>query len=130
MDTNAAADLVAKRGSVLDRAKEARRSGGRLGISIPVLAELYYGVEFSSTRDKNLERLERARAGLTVWPFDEKAAAEFGRPRAELRRQGRPMQGIDIMTAAIARCLGNCTVVTSDSDLAAVTGLSIANWRE
>ncbi len=35
---------------------------------------------------------------------------------------------IDIMIAAIARTLGDCTVVTTDSDLAAIPGLAVENW--
>src|SRR5437870_2553460 len=118
LDTNTAGDLIEKRGNVPNRARDARRKGGRIGIGIPVLAELYYGVEFSASRDKNLQRLKHAISRLTIWPFDERAAAEFGRLRAELRRLGRPMQVLDIMIAAIALSLGNCTVVTVDSDLA------------
>jgi tRNA(fMet)-specific endonuclease VapC len=129
LDTNMAGDFIEKRGSVPAKVTEARLSGGRIGIGIPVLAELYYGVEFSSTRDRNMERLQRAVAGLVVWPFDKRAAAEFGRLRAELRRIGRPMQVIDIMIAAIALSLGSCTVITADSDLAAVPGLRVGNWK-
>jgi tRNA(fMet)-specific endonuclease VapC len=128
LDTNTVGDLIEKRGNMPDRVREARRNGGRIGISIAVLAELYYGVEFSSSRDKNLDRLRRAISGLTIWPFDEKAAAEFGRLRAELRRRGRPMQVIDIMIAATAFSLGNCTVVSADTDLLAVPGLAMENW--
>ena len=47
---------------------------------------------------------------------------------AELRRTGRPMQVVDMMIAAIAFSLGNCTVVSADSDLAAVPGLMVENW--
>jgi tRNA(fMet)-specific endonuclease VapC len=129
LDTNTAADFIEKRGNVPDRAREVRRKGSRIGICISVLAERYYGVEFSSSRDKNLKRLKKALAGLTVWPFDENAAAEFGRIRAELRRLGRPMQILDMMIASIALRLGNCTVVSSDSDLSAVPGLTVENWR-
>jgi len=39
------------------------------------------------------------------------------------------MQVIDMMIAAIALSLGNCTVVTTDSDLSAVPGLSVENWE-
>src|SRR5438874_13443194 len=117
-----------KRGKAPERAREARRQGGRIGIVIPLLAELYYGVEFSASRDKNLQRLRRALSGLTSWPFDEKAAAEFGKIRAELRRRGRPMQVIDIMSAATTLSLGNSTVVSTDSDLNAVPGLPVENW--
>ncbi|OWK43102.1 type II toxin-antitoxin system VapC family toxin [Fimbriiglobus ruber] len=63
-----------------------------------------------------------------LWPFDEDAAFEYGRLHAELLRLGRPMQVIDIMIAAIALTLGNTTVVTKDSDLAAVPGLTVENW--
>jgi tRNA(fMet)-specific endonuclease VapC len=38
------------------------------------------------------------------------------------------MQQIDIQIAAIALTLGNCTVVTTDTDLAAVPGLHTENW--
>ncbi len=56
------------------------------------------------------------------------AAQEFGRIFAELRRMGRPMRQIDIMIAAIAFSLGRCTVITTDTDLAAVPGLTVDNW--
>ena len=39
------------------------------------------------------------------------------------------MQVVDMMLAAIAMSLGDCTVVTSDSDLFAVPGLSVENWE-
>lgn len=105
LDTNTAGDLIEKRGNVPERARQARRGGGRIGIGMPVLAELYYGIEFSASHDTNLQRLRHAISRLTIWPFDERAAAEFGRIRADLRRRGRPMQVIVI--AAIAMSLGN-----------------------
>ena len=39
------------------------------------------------------------------------------------------MQVVDIMVAAIAFSLGNCTVVSSDTDLTAVPGLTVENWE-
>src|SRR5262245_57105325 len=41
---------------------------------------------------------------------------------------GRPMPVIDLMIAAIAFNLGNCTVVSNDVDRAAVPGLAVENW--
>ena len=38
------------------------------------------------------------------------------------------MQQIDVMIAAIAKTLGNCTVVSADGDLAAVPGLTVESW--
>ena len=75
-----------------------------------------------------LQRLRLALSRLVVWPYTNEAAQQFGRVFADLRRIGRPMQQIDIMVAAIASTLGNCTVVTKDSDLNAVPGLAVENW--
>jgi tRNA(fMet)-specific endonuclease VapC len=70
-----------------------------------------------------IHRLRLALSRLVVWPYTNEAAEQFGRVFAELRRIGRPMQQIDIMVAAIAFAIGNCTVVSTDTDLAAIPGL-------
>ena len=44
------------------------------------------------------------------------------------KRIGRSMQQVDIMIAAIVFSLGNCSVVTADSELAALPGLPVENW--
>lgn len=63
-----------------------------------------------------------------MWPYDDRAAAEYGRIFTELKRLGRPVQQVDMMIAASAFALGNCTVVSADSDLRAVPGLTVENW--
>lgn len=130
LDTGAAGDYLDRRKGAFARAKEEVARGNRIGICVPVLGELYFGIELSASRDKNLQRLRRDLPTLTIWPFDSAAVAEYGRLAAELRRLGRPMQQIDIQIAAIALSLGNCTVVSSDSDLAAVPSLTVEKWSE
>lgn len=44
-------------------------NGHRVGIGLPVLAELWYGVENSSSRERNAERLRRVLPDLIVWPL-------------------------------------------------------------
>jgi tRNA(fMet)-specific endonuclease VapC len=128
LDTGIASDFVNRRRGVFERTRDEVGRGNRVGIGMPVLAELAYGIEHSASRDRNMQRLRGALAALKLWPFDEKAAFEYGRIAAELRRLGRPMQVVDMMIAAIAFSLGNCTVVSADSDLAAVPGLTVENW--
>jgi tRNA(fMet)-specific endonuclease VapC len=130
LDTGIASDFINRRRGVPDRAREELARGNRIGIGMPVLAELVFGIEQSVSRDRNMQRLRVALTALTLWPFDEKAAFEYGRVAAELRRIGRPMQVVDMMTAALAFSLGNCTVVSADSDLAAVPGLTVENWAK
>ncbi len=128
LDTGSAADTIFRRLGTHDRVKEARAAGHRIGIGLPVLGELYAGVEYSMTREHNLEILRRNLGLFTVWPFTPPAAKTYGRVYAELRRRGRTIQQVDLQIAAIALCLDNCTVVSKDSDLPVVPGLTVENW--
>jgi tRNA(fMet)-specific endonuclease VapC len=128
LDTGAMGDFINRRHGVDVRVRDARRRGLKIGTCTPVVAELYYGLELSQTRDKNLPRLVQSLRRIVCWTFDRAAAEEYGRLYAELRRLGRPMQQIDVQVAAIAIVLGQCVVVSSDSDLAAVPGLAVENW--
>jgi len=129
LDTNMAGHYINQRHGVFDRARIEVANGNPLGIGVPVLAELVAGIEHSSSRDRNMRRLKTALASLRLWPFDSSAAFEYGRIYAELARLGRPIGVVDMMIAAIAMTLGNCTVVSSDSDLLAVPGLKLEDWR-
>lgn len=128
LDTNVLGDLVHLRRGVSGRVKEARQKGSKVGTCPPILGELFFGAENSQTREENLKLIRVGLMGITVWPFDDSAAAEYGRLAAELRRIGRPMQVPDMQLAAVARILGDCTVVSSDTDLLAVPGLTVENW--
>jgi tRNA(fMet)-specific endonuclease VapC len=129
LDTNAMGDFIDHRKGVDARVRDARMRGAIIGTCMPVAAELFFGAEFSASRDINRPRVVRALSRIKCWPFDRLAVEEYGRIAAELRRIGRPMQQIDIMIAAIALSLGHCTVITDDTDLSAVPGLRVENWR-
>jgi tRNA(fMet)-specific endonuclease VapC len=128
LDTNAAADAMFRRRGVPERLKQVRAAGHDIGIGIPVLGELYAGIEFSASREYNLDILRRSLKLFRLWPFTPEAAEVYGRLYAELRRRGRTIQQVDLQIAAIALSLGQCTVVSDDSDLAAVPGLNVENW--
>jgi tRNA(fMet)-specific endonuclease VapC len=129
LDSNAVTSLINHREPLTQRARVARQAGSRIGTCEPVVAELCYGLELSSSRDRNFVRLKRTLQGLVCWPLDRQASEMYGQVAAELKRQGRPMQVVDIMITAIALSLGNCTVVSTDSDLLAVPGLTVENWE-
>lgn len=128
LDTGSASDYIHRRHGVYERARQAAGTGDRIGIGLPVLAELWYGVEYSDSREKNAERLRRVLPELIVWPLTETAAEEYGRIAAELRRLGRPIGKIDMLIASIALSLGKTIVVSADNDLTAVPGLTVENW--
>src|SRR4051812_12840058 len=78
-DTGIAGHYINRRRGVFERAKAEVARGHKIGICIPVLAELCYGVEYSSTREQNLKRLRTGLASLALWPMTEEAAEEYGR---------------------------------------------------
>lgn len=54
LDTGIAADFIDRRRGVYERARHEIAHGNRIGIGMPVLAELVYGVERSASRDRNM----------------------------------------------------------------------------
>jgi len=74
--------------------------------------------------------LWRAVAQLSLWTFDRAAAIEFGKTYTHLRRGGRMIQIPDIQIAAIAASLGNCTIISKDSDFRAIPGLAVEDWSQ
>ncbi|MEZ6032855.1 MAG: type II toxin-antitoxin system VapC family toxin [Planctomycetaceae bacterium] len=109
LDSNAVTSMVNHRSVFMVHLEHARRRGCRIGTCEPVVAELFYGLEMSSSRDINLVRLKQCLRYLKCWPLDRSASQVYGRLYAELRRRGRQIQVIDMMLAAIAMSLGNCT---------------------
>jgi tRNA(fMet)-specific endonuclease VapC len=105
-----------------------RSVGDRFGISMTVLAELYFAVHASRHFEQNLRRLETTISALLVWPFDEAAAEEFGRIQAEQKSAGLPIPPLDAQIAAVARSRG-LTVLTSDGHFRYISGLDFADWQ-
>jgi tRNA(fMet)-specific endonuclease VapC len=127
-DTGIAQDFQDNRQGVRAKAKSVRALGHRIGICVPVLGELWSGVEGSAQRDDNAKQLRNALKNLVIWPYTTAAAAEYGKIFHELKRAGRPIQQIDMQIGAIARTLPNCVVVSKDADLAAISGITVENW--
>ncbi len=128
LDTGSASDFIYRRGNVYSRAQARKTLGDVIGICVPVLGELWAGVELSATRARNLREVRRELPAFRLWPFEKAAAGEFGRLFAVLQRMGRPVQKVDLQIAAVAITLGNCTVVTRDSDFTAIPGLAVEDW--
>jgi tRNA(fMet)-specific endonuclease VapC len=59
-DTGIAQDFQDDRSDVRARAIVCRKQGHRVGICVPVLGELWSGVECSASRERNLKRLRNA----------------------------------------------------------------------
>ena len=130
LDTGIMSDFINHRSGVDVRVRQAKQQGIRIRTCMPVVGELFGGIELSVTKEKNLKRLKAALARIVCWPFNRAAAEEFGLVYADLQRRGRLIGPIDMQIAAIALSLGDCTVVSKDTDFTSVTGLSVENWAK
>jgi tRNA(fMet)-specific endonuclease VapC len=66
LDTGIAGKFINRRDGVFERGLIETSHGNRIGICHPVLAELVYGVEYSASRDRNMQRLRLALSAWTI----------------------------------------------------------------
>lgn len=101
-----------------------------LCISSITLAELAHGVEKSASRDRNAEALLKFLTALTVLPFDDMAAVEYGRICAYLQRQGTPIGTMDMLIAAHAKAENLILVTNNTREFIRVPDIRLENWAE
>lgn len=115
---------------VLRKFKEELTGGDGLCISAITLAELKYGTQKSARPGKNDAVLAELLTALTVLPFDDLAAVEYGKICAYLQKRCTPIGVMDMLIAAHARS-ENLTLVTNNvREFERVPGLTVENWAE
>ena len=113
---------------VLQRFKNNLQHG--LCISAITLAELQHGVEKSANPEKNAAALLQFLSILSVLPFDDLAAVEYGDICADLQRKGTPIGTMDMLIAAHARSEKMILVTNNTREFERVSKLEIENWAE
>ena len=97
-------------------------------LSTVTVSELSFGVENSRFRKANLAALDAFLLDFRVIPFDESAAREAGRVRAELEKKGQRIGALDTLIAAHAKSLGLPVVTNNVADFSRVRGLKVEDW--
>ncbi len=103
--------------------------GGGLFISTVVLGELYTWAYRRNDPQKLLSVIEQdLLPDLTVLDFDRQCASQFGQLQAELLRQGKVVNPVDLMIAAVA-LVHDLTLVTHNTQhFEPVAGLRRVDW--
>ena len=99
-----------------------------LCISMVTLGELAFGVSRSQAKDSNRKTVDEFARRLTVIPWDELAAWEYGNLRHTLERQGAKIGALDTMIAAHALSIGASIVTNNVRHFERVPGLKLENW--
>lgn len=126
LDTNTCIFAINKNANVLARFLAEYSSG--LSISAITEAELWFGIENSIAPEKNAETLRSFLATVEIFPFDTRAAAEYGRVRLKLKRAGTPIGDRDTFIASHAKSLGVTLVTNNTREFQRVEGLSFEDW--
>lgn len=128
LDTNACVDYLTGRYPKLV-ARIQRSSPEDLRLSSVVVAELRYGADHSARRRTNHARIDVLIEEIECLDFDLRAAATYGRVRAQLEAGGTPIGPNDMLIAAHALSRGLAVVTDNVSELGRVKGLHVETWR-
>jgi tRNA(fMet)-specific endonuclease VapC len=129
LDTNACVDyLTARYRNVVERIQ--RSSPEDLFLSVVVVAELRYGADHSARRRTNHARIDALIEEIEPLDFDLRAAAIYGRVRAQLEAGGTPIGPNDMLIAAHALSRGLTVITDNTAEFGRVRGLKVVNWRE
>ncbi len=94
-----------------------------------VKAELFFGAMKSQTPAKSLAKQQDFLHLFQSFPFDDQAAEQYGRIRAELAAKGTPIGPNDFMIAAIALAYDVILVTHNTREFSRVPGLKLEDWE-
>lgn len=101
-----------------------------LCISAITYAELMHGVEKSIEVERNRIAMSLFLSPITILQFDQQAAEEYGRIKAELEKKGTPIGPMDTLIAGHARSGGLILVTNNTREFNRVAGLTVEDWAE
>jgi tRNA(fMet)-specific endonuclease VapC len=126
LDTDTVSYALRGMGDVAARLRAVRPS--EVGISAITLAELRFGADRKGSRKLHASIDAFGRA-IAVAPFDDEAAAEFGRLGSLLAERGTPIGEMDVLIAAHAVTLKAVLVTNNVRHFSRVPGLAVENWK-
>lgn len=126
LDTSIASAIISQRVDLDARLGELDQADWC--ISAITRAELRFGVARRPQATKLVRLVHGFLGAARTEPFDERAADEFGRVRAELERQGTGIGTADELIASHALSLGAVVVTDNVRHFGRVPRLQVLNW--
>ncbi len=110
--------------------KLARMKPKSLGVSAITHAELRFGADKSKKKEANHAALDVFFDNLETIAFDDEAALHYGRIRASLENEGKPIGPLDTLIAANAMSHGAILVTHNTKEFKRVRKLKVEDWIE
>ena len=128
LDTNIVSYFVKGVSSSLVQRMQAGVDAQDIAISAVTRAELRYGLEMMDKFDKRRKRIDLLLQELPSLSWSVEAADEFGRIRADLRRNGTPIGEFDTQIAAHALAEKLILVTHNTRHFENIPGLKLEDW--
>jgi len=130
LDTSVVSAIMRREEPALERLRAHRP--GDLVLSSPVAAEISFGLrrlpEGSRRRTLLAAEYQRLRSLVPWCDWNEAAALEFGRLKAELERAGTPVGDMDVIIGSVAFSLGGGVATANLRDFEKLSGLRLEAW--
>ena len=127
LDTDTCSYIIRERpASVLKRFRQLAME--QICVSVVTYAELLYGVERSSSKRINRPIVDDFVRHLDVIAWDEAAAEQYGKIRADLEARGEPIGAMDMMIAAHAKSIKAVLITNNQKHFARIKRLMVENW--
>ncbi len=101
-----------------------------IGFSIISKAELYFGAYNSEYIRKNIKNAHKVSETIATVHFDEIAAENFGKVKADLSKSGNIIPDADIMIASVALASNLILVTNNTNHFKRISRLKIENWAK
>lgn len=107
-----------------------RHNPDEMCISSITYAELMHAVEKSQAVERNRMAITLFLSAITILPFNQYAAEEYGKVRAELERKGTPIGPMDMLIAGHARAEELVLVTNNTREFFRVENLEVEDWTK
>jgi tRNA(fMet)-specific endonuclease VapC len=101
---------------------------GTVGISSISVSELYYGACKGKKKRENFNRLEEFLFPFEILAYDENAAREYGKVRAQLEKKGQLIGPLDMLIAAHAMSRKLIVITNNTREFKRIRSLQVENW--
>lgn len=127
VDTSFIVDLMSGDSDAVEKAKELEEGSEGIHIPMPVIFELWEGIERSETSLKEEDRVIRVLESFLEISFDKEHAKVAGRKSGELVKEGIVLDPIDVMIGAMSICEGEA-MVTRDEDFEKISDTVVERY--
>ena len=101
-----------------------------MSLSVISLMELYYGAYKSQQVTGNLAKIRTLESKLEIIPVGRESSEVFGMLKANLEKQGTPLDDFDLTLASCALAHNLVLVTNNVKHFQRIEGLRLVNWAE